>query len=54
MDISVGEDFPEYYKDTSETHCPICEGQMTRGMEECVGICDKCYVDFQDAVEKCK
>lgn len=41
--LKESEPFPAYYDEPSKTPCRSCGGQMTRGDEECAGICNSCY-----------
>lgn len=50
LEIKESPPFPDYYKDVSSVPCAVCKGPMTRGMEECIGICDKCYDEFNSTV----
>ena len=43
--------FPEYYKEISDQLCPICDGEMTKGDEECMGYCIKCFNDAMNEAE---
>lgn len=36
-------EFPKYYSEPSDIPCSICKGIMTKGDEECAGVCSDCY-----------
>ena len=41
--VKESEPFPDYYSEFSDRFCPYCEGPMTKGDEEVVGMCYSCY-----------
>ena len=43
--IKESEPFPDYYSEISDRSCPHCGKSMTKGDEECAGMCSSCYED---------